>query len=110
MNRKWIAVVALIVALCLSPVIRAHERHTHKVMGTIAAITAKQLDVKATDGKTVTIALDAKTVYRRGKAKADIKMLKVGERVVVDAIQAQGAKIMTATIVQIAAATATAKP
>lgn len=77
--------------------IRAHEGHAHKVRGTVSAITAKQLEVKTPDGKTVAIALDAKTVYRHGKAKADLQTLKVGERVVVDAVQEEGAKAMTAT-------------
>jgi hypothetical protein len=103
MNRTWIAVLAVIVALGSAVPIRAHEGHAHKVLGTVVAVTAKQLDVKTSDGKTVLIALDAKTVYRHGKAKADVRMLKVGERVVVDAIQAVGAKTMTATTVQMAA-------
>ena len=107
MNRTWIAVLAVIVALGAPSAIRAHEGHTHKVMGTVSVVTAKQLDVKATDGKIVMIALDAKTVYRQGKARADAKMLKVGERVVVDAIQPEGAKMMIATTVQMAATTAT---
>jgi hypothetical protein len=101
--------LAVIAALGSPFLIRAHEGHVHKVLGTVAAVTAKQLDVKTTDGKTTTIALDAKTVYRHGKAKADVKMLKVGSRVVVDAIQAVGAKTMTATTVQMAAPTQTAK-
>jgi hypothetical protein len=109
MNKTWIVVPAVVVALSAPSIMRAHGGHVHKVMGTVAAVTDKQVDVKTTDGKTVTIALDAKTVYRHGKAKADAKILKIGERVVVDAIQAEGAKTMTATTVQMAAATAAAK-
>lgn len=107
MSGKWIAGVALIAALAVPVASWAHEGHAHKVMGTISAVTDKQLEVKGTDGKTVVIALDAKTVYQLGKAKADSKILKVGERVVVEAEQAQGAKIMTAKTVQMAAATTT---
>ena len=110
MNRTWIAAIALIAALSSPSVTRAHEGHVHKVMGTVLAVSAKQLDVKTTDGKSVAIALDAKTVYRQGKAKADAKILKVGERVVVDAIQPEGAKTMTATSVQMAASPTEAKP
>lgn len=105
MSRTWIVGIALIAALALPVVGWAHEGHAHKVMGTISAVTDTQLEVKGTDGKTVVIALDAKTVYRHGKAKADAKMLKVGERVVVEAEQAEGAKVMTAKTVQMAAAT-----
>lgn len=113
MGKKWLACVGLVALLAVPVVGWAHEGHAHKVMGTISAVTDSQLEVKGTDGKTVVIALDAKTVYRHGKAKADVKMLKVGDRVVVEAEQAQGAKVMTAKTVQMAAAPATsaaAKP
>ncbi len=47
------------------------------------------------------VALDAKTVYQSGKTKVDAKMVKVGERVVVSALQAEGARTMTAQTVQL---------
>jgi hypothetical protein len=72
-------------------------------MGTIAAVTATELDVKTTDGKTVAVTLDAKTVYRQGKVRTDATMLKAGERVVIEAEQAEGAKLMTAKTVTMAA-------
>jgi hypothetical protein len=83
-------------------------------MGTVSAVNASQIEVKTTDGKTVAVAVDAKTVYKHGTAKADAKMLKVGERVVIDALQAEGAKVATAQTVTMAAAapaaTTAAKP
>lgn len=110
MNRTWMAAIALVAALGLPTLTHAHEGHVHKVLGTVLAVSAKQLDVKTTDGKSVAVALDAKTVYREGKARADRTILKVGERVVVDAVQPEGAKTMTATIVQMAASPTAAKP
>jgi hypothetical protein len=108
MNRRFVirAVLAAVAALPVAAF--AHEGHTHKVMGTVAAVRDTQLDVKTTDGKTVTVALNAKTTYRQGKVKADSTVLKVGERVVVDAVQAKGAALMSATVVQVAAAPAAA--
>lgn len=108
MTKKWIVGLALVAGLALPAGVRAHGGHTHKVMGTVSAVHDKHLEVKTTDGKTVAIALDAKTVYQHGKAKADTKMLKVGERVVVEATEDEKTKTMTATRVQMAAATATA--
>ena len=113
MGKRWMVAVGLVALLAVPVVGWAHEGHAHKVMGTISAVADSQLEVKGTDGKTVVIALDAKTVYRQGKAKADAKMLKVGDRVVVEAEQAKGAKVMTAKTVQIGAApaaSAAAKP
>lgn len=106
MSRKWIVSVGLVALLAVPVVGWAHGDHAHNVLGTISAVTDKQIEVKTTDGKTVAMALDAKTVYQQGKAKADAKMLKVGERVVVEAEQAEGATGMTAKTVQMAAAPA----
>lgn len=108
MTRTWIAGIALVVALAFPAVMLAHEGHPHRVMGTVSAITANQIDVKTADGKTVTIVLDQKTVYQSGKTKIDAKMVKVGERVVVSALQAEGAKTMTAQTVQLAVPATTA--
>ena len=79
----------------------AHEGHGHKVMGTIAAVTATRLDVKTQDGKTVSVALELKTAFLRGTAKEDAKRLRVGERVVVDTT---GDKALVAAKAQTAAA------
>jgi hypothetical protein len=98
--------LGLVLVVALTPAaVSAHAGHTHKVLGTIAAVSDAQLDVKTTDGKSVVVLLDAKTIYRQGKVRADAKMLKLGERVVVDAEQAEGAKLMTAKIVTMAAPT-----
>lgn len=109
MNRKAIAGVALVAALGLPYAARAHTGHTHKVMGTISAVHDKHLEVTTTDGKVVGVTLDDKTVFRRGKAKADVKILQVGERVVVEGLQPDGAKTITAKIVRMGVAAATAK-
>lgn len=108
MNSTWIAGIALVAALAFPSVLLAHEGHPHRVMGTVSAMTATQIDVETADGKTVAIALDAKTVYQSGKSKVDAKMVKVGERVVVSAVQAKGAKIATAQTVQLAVPVTTA--
>lgn len=87
MNMKLIAAVVITLAL-IAPV-RAHEGHTHKVLGTVASVQANQIEVKGTDGKVLTIVLDAKTAITRGKDKLDAAALKVGERVSVDYTQAK---------------------
>jgi len=102
---RWMAGAAVLGLLGLPAMAWAHTGHTHKVLGTIAAVSDAQLDVKTTDGKSVVVLLDAKTVYRQGKVRADAKMLKLGERVVVEAEQAEGAKLMTAKTVTMAAPT-----
>lgn len=110
MKRNWIVTGALALVLAGSTLSWAHGGHAHKVMGTASAVTPSQIEVKTTDGKTVFVAVNAKTVYKHGKAKADAKMLKVGERVVIEALQEQGAKVATAQTVTMAAASTSAAP
>lgn len=105
MTKKCLFGVVLATMLFIPVTAWAHEGHAHKVLGTIAAVSDTQLDVKTTDGKTVAIVLDAKTVYRQGKVRTDAKMLKLGERVVIEAEQAAGAKLMTAKTVTMAVPT-----
>ena len=87
MRMKLVAAAVLTLAL-VAPVL-AHEGHTHKVLGTVASVQANQIEVKGTDGKVLTILLDAKTAITRGKDKLDAAALKVGERVSVDYTQAK---------------------
>ena len=104
MKKSWIVGLALLAALALPAFAAAHTGHLHKVMGTVSAVTATRVEVKTTDGKTMVILLDAKTVYRKAKLKVDVAAVKVGGRVVIDAEGADAAKPMTAKTVQLPAA------
>jgi|SRR5687767_7988218 len=85
MNMRPVAAVVITLAF-VTPAL-AHEGHVHKVLGTVASVQASQIEVKATDGKVLTIVFDAKTAITRGKEKVDAAALKVGERVSVDYTQ-----------------------
>ena len=83
MIKQWIVAVVAAVVL-LSPVAAlAHEGHPHRFMGTVSVVQDAQIEVTLTDGKVVTFALDAKTIYRQGKTKVIGRLPKDGERVVV---------------------------
>ena len=79
----------------------AHEGHAHKVMGTVASIDGNHLTVKATNGKTVMVMLDAKTSITQGKDKVDAKALKPGIRIVAEGPEEKG--MITATSVKVGA-------
>jgi hypothetical protein len=104
MKRNWLAALVLTAALVAPAVAVAHEGHLHKALGTIAAILGEQVEVKTTDGKTVTVTLDKKTAVTRGKDKLDATALKVGERVSVDYMEAN--KKMVAQAIKLATTTA----
>jgi hypothetical protein len=77
-------------------------------MGTLSSVQETQFEVKTTDGKMLVFQVNPKTVYQRGKAKVAGTELKVGERVVVSALQVPAGKTMTAQVVQLAVAPAAA--
>ena len=81
MNKHWFAVVALVGALLIPAVARAHE-HDKTVMGTVSSVDGKNLMVKTADGKSVMVMMDAKTKITKGKMKLEVAGVKVGDRVV----------------------------
>jgi hypothetical protein len=83
---KW-SLVALLQLMLLAVPLAAHEGHDHKVMGTVAAVQERQIDVKLADGKTSIVTLDANTKILRGKAPLKVTDIKTGDRIVVTATQ-----------------------
>jgi hypothetical protein len=90
MSRRFVLSAVLFAALAIPAYVQAHEGHAHKVMGTVATRHDNSLEVKATDGKAVTITLNEKTKILRGKTKATADDIKQGERVVVTATETKG--------------------
>ena len=105
--KKRIAALAVAAVLALPVVARAHEGHTHKVLGTVASAQAKQIEVKSTDGKVITVVFDARTAITRGKDKLDATALRVGERVSVDYTQTKN--VNTAKTIKLGETPAPAK-
>src|SRR5688500_14151867 len=99
MLKKLAVAVALAGALVIPAAVRAHEGHTHKVMGTVSSIDGKNVVVKTTDGKTVTVVLGAKTKITQGKKTIDATALKVGNRLVAEGTEDKA--ILMATTVRL---------
>lgn len=105
MTKRWMLGAVLAAVLLVPVAARAHEGHAHKVMGTVTArTTATQFEMKTPEGKVVTVTLNPKTTFARGKQKVDGADVKVGERVVV---VVASEKEMIATSVTMAAPTPT---
>ena len=90
-----IASLSFVACLALPAGLLAHEGHTHKAMGTVAKVEKERLEVKATDGKTVSFALSDKTRVERGGAESKASALKVGDRVVVEYEEAGSTRAAT---------------
>ena len=107
MNRNWISALVLACMLIVPAAVRAHDGHMHKALGTVASITGEQVDIKTTDGKSLTVMLDKKTTLTRGKETLDVTALKIGERVSVDYMEKN--KVKTAHAIKLATATTAKK-
>lgn len=99
MLKKSIVALALAGVLVTPVASRAHEGHTHKVMGTVSSIDGKNVTVKTTDGKTVTVVLGAKTKITQGKKTVEATVLKVGDRLVAEGTEEKA--VFTATTVRL---------
>ena len=84
MMRKALIGLAIVAALLVPAAARAHEGHVHKVTGTVTLRQADKVTIRTTDGKTVTVTLNAKTIFENAAKKVDQAALQVGHRVVVD--------------------------
>ena len=105
-------VFCLAALLACASVALAHEGHLHKVMETVVAADAAKLDVKGTDGKTLSLVVDAATKVARGTTVIKSADLKAGERVVAAYMPMKGpdgAEMLMAKDVK-AAAPASAAP
>jgi len=97
MSRKVFLAVLLAAALFIPAAVSAHEGHVHKAMGTVQSISGPHVTVKTTEGKTVTVMLDAKTKITQGKTVLQATALKVGDRIVAEGIE-HDEMIMAATV------------
>ncbi len=85
--RKATVVFLLFVALAFPVRLVAHEGHEHKVMGTVTAVEKAHLEVETKDGKKVSILLNKKTKYLKGKSPATAADIKVGDRIVLTVVE-----------------------
>jgi Cu/Ag efflux protein CusF len=94
MKRKTAATVILV--LVLSELVLAHGNQQH-IMGTVTSISESSITVENGPKQTQTVAITDKTKFIQGDARATVKDLKVGDRVVIHA-EKQGEKLTATTI------------
>ena len=96
-----LVLVVTVIALGAAASVTAHERHEHKVLGTITMAAADHVMLNDKNGKNVTIKVTKDT---KVKAKPVLKVeeIPVGTRVVVTAIEAKD-KSLTAKLIEVGA-------
>ena len=83
MRSRAVRNVLFSMTLGLSMPALAHEGHDHKVMGTVIAIDASHIEVKATDGTIQSLQVTSKTRFKKADAPASRADVKPTDRVVV---------------------------
>src|SRR5581483_6475059 len=101
-RRLTMALIALFtLSMAGSAVVRAHEGHDHKIMGTVTMAAADHVMLKDKDGKDVTVKVTKDTKIK-AKAAVKVEEIKVGTRVVVTAVEEKD-KSMTAKTIEVGA-------
>jgi uncharacterized protein DUF5666 len=93
--RRTIVTATICVALIAQAAI-AHGGLEH-VMGTVVSISDTSITVKTTAGKSVDVALDAKTTFAKNDQAVKLDGIKVGDRVVIHA-EKSGTKLIAHTV------------
>lgn len=86
MKRLFGTIVAM---LLIAGVAYAHGGMEH-VMGTVVSMTDNSITVKTTAGKTQTVNTTADTKYAQMDKQIAMKNLKVGDRIVIEAMKKDG--------------------
>jgi hypothetical protein len=81
-----VAILAIVSLALLPTIATAHGGEEH-VTGTVTKISDTSVTVKTTAGKTVEVGFDAKTTYTRAKQPIQKTDVKVGDRVVIHAME-----------------------
>src|SRR5665213_116159 len=103
------AAILAILALALLPTIATAHGGEEHVTGTVTKISDTSVTVKTTAGKTVEVGFDAKmTTYARAKQPIQKTDIKIGDRVVIHAMEVN--EKLVAHSVEIGAAKLEQKP
>ena len=81
-----VAILAIVSLALLPTIATAHGGEQH-VTGIVTKISDTSVTVKTTAGKTVEIGFDAKTTYARSKQPIQKTDIKVGDRIVIHAME-----------------------
>ena len=103
-RRKIQAALLAAVSLAFIPTIAAAHGGEEHVIGTVAKVSDMSVTVKTTAGKMVEVGLDAKmTTYERAKKPIQKTDIKVGDRIVIHAMEVN--EKLVAHTVELGAAT-----
>ncbi len=91
-----VAILAIVSLALLPTIATAHGGEEH-VTGTVTKISDISVTVKTTVGKTVEVRFDSKTTFARDKQPIQKNEIKVGDRIVIHAMEVK-AKLVAHTV------------
>lgn len=98
-----VAMIAILALALLPTIASAHGGEEH-VIGTVTSISGTSVTVKTTAGKMIEVGFDAKTTFARVKQPIQKTDIKVGDRIVIHAVEVN--EKLVAHTVEIGGATA----
>ena len=101
-----IALLAVLALALVPAIVSAHGGEEH-VVGTVTKVSDTSVTVKTTAGKMVEVGFDAKTTYARAKQPVQKSDVKVGDRIVIHAVEVN--EKLVAHTVELGAAITAAK-
>ena len=81
-----VALLAILTLALLPTIAAAHGGEEH-VIGTVTQVSDTSVTVKTTAGKTVSVGFDGKTTYARADQPIQKTDIKVGDRIVIHAVE-----------------------
>jgi hypothetical protein len=76
----------------------AHPGHAHKILGTVTAVTASNIEVLDRNNEKTTFAITKDTKIRVGKETGSMKDVRTGLRIVVEAEEEENETFVAVTI------------
>ena len=98
MVRPLLSALTVSAILASTGTVLAHPGHTHKILGTVTAVTATSVEVLDRGNEKTTFAITKDTKIRVGKGAGTIKDVRTGLRIVVEAEEEDGETFMALTI------------
>lgn len=99
MTRSMVlARLTILTMLVSTGTVLAHPGHTHKILGTVTAVTASSVDVLDRSNEKTTFVVTKDTKIRVGKAAGTIKDVRAGLRIVVEAEEEEDDTFVALTI------------
>ncbi len=93
-----LAAMAVCAVLANTITVLAHPGQTHKILGTVTAVTAASVEVLDRGNERTTIAITKDTKIRVGKGAGTIKDVRTGLRIVVEAEEGEDETFVALTI------------